>query len=134
MDELIIRVLSGDASPAEEEEVQRWRTESSENEASFQSARRVWALTEALPRTGVPEPPSGEFVAGAWERQRDEEADPSVVSQRPSHALRWTVALAASVAAVAIGLRAVGWPAAAPLRPAPWPRSRCPAGVQPDNP
>ncbi len=123
MDELIIRVLSGDASPAEEEEVQCWRTESSENEASFQSARHVWALTEALPRTEVPEPPGGEFVAGAWERQRDEETDPSVVSLaekrraagRPSNALRWTVALAAGVAAVAIGLQAVGWPAAGPL-------------------
>ena len=115
MDELIIRVLSGDASPAEEEEVQRWRAESSENEASFQSTRHLWTLTEAVPRTEVPEPPSGEFVAGAWERQGDEEAGPSVVSLRPSHALRWTVALAASVAAVAIGLQAIGWPAAAPL-------------------
>lgn len=113
MEELIIRVLSGNASPSEVERVRQWRVESQENEARFQSARGVWAVTESVVRSELPEPPSAEDLVRAWEQQREEAVGASVSSlaerrsgtTRRLSALRWALALAAGVAAVALGLQ-----------------------------
>ncbi len=57
MDDLIIRVLGGDASRFEEERLKRWREESLENEKTFQDLARVWELTAPEPVTAASKPP-----------------------------------------------------------------------------
>ncbi len=122
MDELIFRVLSGNASPSEEERVRHWRAESPENEAYFRSARGVWSLTKPRALSELPAPPSADVLARAWERQREEAASASITSlaERRSgpapgaKAIRWSLALAAALAAVALGVRVVGIPGRGP--------------------
>ncbi len=109
MDDLIIKTLSGIASPFEEERLKRWREEASENEEYFQEMNQVWRLTApepVVPSSGPP--PVGEILAAA----------PTPLSSRkklapksPSRRNPWITwgLLAASVAAVGLGIRSVGW-------------------------
>lgn len=57
MDDLIIRVLGGNASRFEEERLKRWREESLENERTFLDMARVWELTGPEPVTADSKPP-----------------------------------------------------------------------------
>ena len=45
MDEVILRVLKGEASPFEEERLRRWRSEAAGNEAHFRELSRIWELS-----------------------------------------------------------------------------------------
>ena len=49
MEELIVRALSGEASPFEIERLTRWREESPENERYFQETAEIWTLTAQSP-------------------------------------------------------------------------------------
>ncbi len=45
MDDIIIRVLNGQAEPIEELRVDNWRAESSENEQHFREVSAIWDWT-----------------------------------------------------------------------------------------
>lgn len=45
IDEIIVRVLAGVASPDEREAADRWRRRSPENEEYFQETARAWTAT-----------------------------------------------------------------------------------------
>lgn len=106
MDDLIIKVLGGTASRFEEERLKRWREEEPENDGYFQDMARVWSLTSPEPYQAASEPPSVEEILGV-----------APIPGTPGHAKRaglpsfrkrsvmtWGL-LAASVAAVALGVR-----------------------------
>jgi transmembrane sensor len=111
VDELILSVLRNDAPPDVVERVRAWRTESEANETHFVEMARVWALTEPPPGPVAPRPDTAAIVAAAETRRRREQPSgitPLASRRRPGlrgAPLRWGVALAAAVAAVAIGLR-----------------------------
>lgn len=112
MDELIIQVLSGSATPSQEERVRKWRAESADNEAYFRSTDGVWRATEPTVRShlGSPVDPAV-ILAAAEERRRGGAADTIPLASRRtatgwrSGALRWSLAAAAAVVAVALGIR-----------------------------
>ncbi|HSR42949.1 MAG TPA: FecR domain-containing protein [Longimicrobiales bacterium] len=121
MDELIIRVLTEDATPDEERQLRRWRGEAPENEAHFQGLRQLWDLTSVdgprTPRT----PPDARVIVQAAEARRRERGLPSSGSVRSAErasripwSRRWGLALAATLAVLAVGigvLRQSGGPA-----------------------
>ena len=116
MDDLIIRVLNGQATPSEEERLRRWRAESRENQARFVQTQRVWALTGPVGRTEYSTPPGVEVITGADEGPVEEQAGVVPLAARRAERGRgsWNVrgmlAAAAAVAAVAVGIRFVGGP------------------------
>ena len=115
MDELIIEVLAGHATPSAEEEVRRWRRESPENEAYYRATRRVWQATEPAVLGARPDPVYPSVILTASEERRRAGSGAEVIPLRPPgsrrtpdrSALRWSVAAAtaaAAVAAVALGI------------------------------
>ena len=124
MDGLIIQVLNGSASPFEEERMRRWRDEAPENEDYFQEMSKVWALTKPEPVVVTSGPPDVEVIlqaagdsldlAPSSEVEQDEHTNTLPFEKKGNHSvqrrspwLRWGL-LAASVAAVALGIRAFG--------------------------
>jgi transmembrane sensor len=97
MDELIIRMLSGAASPFEKERLKRWREEAPENEARFRDMARVWELTGPEPPVTVPRTPPVEVII-ATARARAAPPRPLALPRR------WWL-LAASVAALSLGVQ-----------------------------
>lgn len=102
MDELIIRVLSGTASSFEEERLKRWRSESPENEGHYLETARIWDLTEPEQVAGPAAPPVDAIL-----RIADSRTSTPKRSIRLQRRMLRGMALAAGVAAVAIGLQAV---------------------------
>lgn len=113
MDELIIQVLQRNASPEAVERVRAWRAESEANEAYFRDTARAWALTEPATATSPSHTVSAALIAAAAEARRVGTGPSDVIAlderrRRPrfgGRALRWSVALAAAIAAVALGIR-----------------------------
>lgn len=118
MEELILRFLSGQASPFEVERLKKWRAADPANEAHFQSLEQIWALSE--PRSpGTSEPAEvlglAEAVMAEAEIRRNavQKSSPSTGRRRPSRSLSrvilpWSALLAAGVAAVTLGIRSAG--------------------------
>jgi len=125
MDGLIIQVLSQSASPFEEERLKRWREEAPENEEYYQEMSKVWALTKPEPVVVSSGPPDLELILQATDDSIGEspqggaaqEDAPATtlpfekkrhrVEGRRTNWMRWGL-LAASIAAVALGIRAFG--------------------------
>ena len=117
MDELIIKTLAGTATPAQEEQVARWREEAAEHDAQFLAIAAIWESTAPLPQPDVPPVPDAATL-----RAMAEEADGMTDRPVPIHGSRgrlpwsrrlgWGVALAAAAAAV-VALGPWGWPDAA---------------------
>ena len=109
VDNLIIQVLSGNASPFEEERLKRWRETTAENEEYFREMSQVWKLTN--PETVIPAsgPPSVEEILATapvpFDVGRSSEVARSRRTPRPWKS--WGL-LAASVAAVGLGLQVLG--------------------------
>ena len=109
MDELIIRVLTGEATPDEIHRVDRWRGESPENEARFHAVQQVWAATAPAPLPGTADPkvvPAILQAAATREEESGAAAPAALPSKRPAFplGLRWALPLAAALAAVAFGV------------------------------
>jgi transmembrane sensor len=112
VDDLIIKTLTDAASPFEEERLRRWREEAPENEEYFQEMIQVWRLTEpeaVIPSSGPP--PVEEILAAApiaFPAERTPEG--TSVPQTPKGRNPWLTwgLLAASVAAVGLGIRSMG--------------------------
>jgi transmembrane sensor len=113
LDESIIQVLRGVADPSVTERVRRWRAQSEENEARFGALARLWSLTEPAAADEVGPPIGTDMIVAAAEERRRAPQGSDVIPldrgrRRPRvgrSALRWSVALAAGIAAVAVGLR-----------------------------
>lgn len=54
--ELLVRLLSGEASPVEREEMERWIAADPAHAAEVEQLRALWNATGALPRRGDPAP------------------------------------------------------------------------------
>jgi len=112
VDERIIEVLAGNASPSREEEVRRWRQASAENEAHYQATRRLWRATEPSVLAEVREPVDPSLIVAASEERRLAGGAPVVIPlaavARPRGRLRrtaaWGLAAAAAVVALAFGI------------------------------
>jgi transmembrane sensor len=127
VDDLIIRVLSGEASPFEVERLRRWRKEAPENDAYFREIALLWELTapEAQP-IGSPRPSVGTILRAAASRTpeagREGEPSPAPAEEmlpesrrgiRKGQIRKWNARppwmlwglLAASVAGVALGIQ-----------------------------
>ncbi|MFC1660355.1 FecR domain-containing protein [Gemmatimonadota bacterium] len=105
MEELILRALSGEASPFEIERLTRWREESPEHERFFQETAQVWTLTAPEPVAISSEPPEVCAIVG----KADPTQEPRGVAKARRRWFGWRGAglLAASVAALAIGMKIV---------------------------
>jgi transmembrane sensor len=95
MDDLIIRMLGGAASPFEEERLKRWREAAPENEARFRDMARVWDLTGPEPPVTVRRTPSVDAIIASA---------PAPPRRLPASLGRWWL-LAASVAALSLGIQ-----------------------------
>lgn len=113
MDEFIIQILRGDATPSVTERVRRWRDESPENEAQFRSVARVWSLTEPAAGREHSRPVDLDVILMGAEARREAQDSvatiPISIARRRftfgRHAAGWSVALAAGIAAIALGIR-----------------------------
>ena len=57
MDELIVKVLNGEATDFELRQLERWRSASRNHESEFQSLKALWARSSEVPLVEVPAPP-----------------------------------------------------------------------------
>jgi len=110
VDELIIQVITGTASPFEVERLKRWRELAPENEEYFQETTQVWELTAPEPVEVSSGPPAVDAIlAAAPPSLRLDPAPTSTRIPRRSGSLwvRWGL-LAASLAAVGLGIQVFG--------------------------
>ena len=108
MNELIARVLSGEASDIEQKQLARWRRESHENERTYQEMEHLWRLSalQVLDGSISPPPPVDRIIAEA-ERRRHE-AEP--IGRRTwgrSGVLQWASVAAAAVLVAGVGVVAL---------------------------
>jgi transmembrane sensor len=117
VDELIIRVIEGNASLSEAERVRDWRAQSAENDHRFRLTELVWSATAPSGRRSYAPPAGVDAIIGGGAPD-GARAEPTVISladrararrARPG-GLAWAAALAASLAAVGLGIRALGVP------------------------
>jgi len=105
LDELILKVLGGDATSEEAQEVARWRTEAPENQARYEAVRGVWTATHPSPLPGevdlsvVPR-----IVQAAAEREKEARVAPKPRLGFRTPLLRWALPMAAAIGAVSFGL------------------------------
>jgi transmembrane sensor len=106
VDDLIIKVLTGSASPFEEERLSRWREAAPENEEYFQDMVQVWALTVPEPVDSVGPPPEVEAIikASSLAFPARSTVGPKDRRGKKTPWMRWGL-LAASAAALALGLQ-----------------------------
>ncbi|MGW8268802.1 MAG: FecR family protein [Longimicrobiales bacterium] len=117
MDELIIKVLGGDATAEEVERLDRWRREAPEHQARYDAVRRVWTATppsplkEAMDLSVVPR-----IVQAAEAREEGARAPEGVGGRDPGSPPpvsrrmragpfpRWALPLAAALGAIGLGV------------------------------
>ncbi|GMV07849.1 MAG: hypothetical protein AMXMBFR53_41240 [Gemmatimonadota bacterium] len=113
MDELILKVLSGNATDLELRQVERWRQEAPGNERAYRARKALWGALDAVSPDGAAPtpPPVGTIVAEAERRRRREGARARGRAALRSPWLAYGTAAAAVVALVALGLRGPRAPA-----------------------
>ena len=114
MDDLILRVLTGAASPFEMERLRRWREESPSHETHFQDMLRVWDLSAPEAPDGLPAAPTLEDILYRAASLPEAATLPRRAGRPWAPWVGWGL-LAASVAAIALGLRVVGLGGPRPL-------------------
>lgn len=102
IDELIIRSLQGQATPAEEEQLRAWRNAALENERYYRSQSRAWRLV-ALIEPGSGPPPS--FTLDAHRHGRSPLPLDHRRGLRFPRRLGWAAAIVALLAATPLALR-----------------------------
>jgi transmembrane sensor len=104
MEELIAKVLSGEASESEVRACERWRRESPDNERTYQEFLRAWEMAALHDsHTPIPPPPPTERIIEQAEHRRRH-----AIPLRPATARRirpWAWMAAAVMLAVAGGAR-----------------------------
>ncbi len=110
MEDLITRVLSGEASDSEKRSVERWRHESAENERLFQEFLRTWRLAALHdPQERIPAPPPVEQIVELAEQRRRYATPLEPALSRLRHVRRWAAAAAAVLVAAGLGSVRVLW-------------------------
>jgi transmembrane sensor len=105
LDELIIRVLAGDATAEESTKLAGWRQEAPENEARYEAVRRVWVATESEPLSGAVDlSVVSTIVKGAEERAAETSRARFLGRRTRAPVLRWALPVAAAMAAISFGL------------------------------
>ncbi|MCJ7626976.1 MAG: FecR domain-containing protein [Longimicrobiales bacterium] len=122
MDDLIIQILSGSSSPFEEERLRRWREAAPENEEHFREMAQVWDLTAPEPVVPVSGPPEVKEILAAAPIPFDAGERSSLGETLRTRRSFWTNrqwvgwgGLAASLAAVGLGIQMVRWAGPEPL-------------------
>lgn len=105
IDELIGKVLSGEATELERRRVAAWRDASPSNAETFLELQRLWEAADAPRPERFPSPPPVSAIIAEAERRRAE-----VVPIGRARASRWRWAVAATVAAAAAVLLLVSLP------------------------
>lgn len=104
MKDLIIRVLTGEASNAERRTIERWRDESAENEALFQEFLLTWRLAAFHdPQERVPAPPPVERIIELAEQRRRYATPLKAAPSRHRRVWRWAATAAAVLLAAGLG-------------------------------
>lgn len=102
---MIARVLSGEASDIERQQVVRWRRESPENECTFQELEKVWRISALrMENERMPTPPPVERIVAAAEARR---SDATPLPRRrlvPSVSWRWAAVAAAATIVAGVGI------------------------------
>lgn len=105
VEDLITRILSGEASSSEQQRLDRWRGECAENERRFQELLGTWRLAALhAPQERIPGPPPTERIIEIAEQRRRYAAPLAPAASRPRYV--WLGAAAAAVVLVAAGLGA----------------------------
>lgn len=105
MDELMVKVLTGEATDFEVRQLDRWRSSSSENEAEFREVERLWAPASEVEEAPVPPPPALAEILIKGNRLRKQE---SVRSRARSLVRSPFLGLPLAAAAVAVLIFVVG--------------------------
>ncbi len=104
MEDLITRVLSGEASDSEQQAVERWRQQSAENERLFQEFLQTWKLAAFYrPQERISAPARVEQIVNVAERRRRYATPLAPAPSRPRHVWRWAAAAAAVLVAAGLG-------------------------------
>ena len=103
MDELIIRVVSGEAEPIEKRRLAEWRAEATQNDRHFQDVAAIWQASEAVPDARISPPPAVETIVSRGEslRRRDERRR---FTRGLSRRENWPWAAAAAIVAISLGV------------------------------
>ncbi len=102
MEELIVRVLCGEATDREAQQLEAWRAESADHERTFVQMRRLWEATAPSATRAVSTPPPVATIVAEAERRRG-----NVVALAGWRRKRgW--ALVSGLAAAAVLLLAIG--------------------------
>ena len=98
MNELIASVLSGEASDIEQQQLQRWRRESPDNERAHQQMEHVWRLSVLQnPSESISQPPPVENIIAEAELRRAKVAPVQSTAKLQPAIWRWLPAAAAKV-------------------------------------
>lgn len=104
MEDLIVGVLSGEASEAERQTVERWRDESAENESLFQQFVHAWRLAALHdPQERIPAPPPVERIIALAEQRRRYATPLKPAPSRHRRAWHWAAVAAAVLLAAGLG-------------------------------
>ena len=105
MDDLIARVLSGEAGEQEKRQLDAWRGASAENDRRFRELAEVWRLCAPVEsKLEVPPPPLAAAIVEAAEQRRVRIVP--LASRRLRRVPGWQWAAAAAVLVIGVGL---GW-------------------------
>jgi transmembrane sensor len=104
VEDLIVIVLTGQASASDRQRLDAWRRASAENERTYQEFLQTWRLT-ALHDTHRPvaPPPSVAAIVSSAERRRSK-AIPLIPRQQRILTWRWIAAAAAALVALSVGI------------------------------
>ncbi len=101
MEDLILTVLSGEATLSERRSLDQWRNESPENERVYQEYARTWqVLPLHASQEPVSAPPPLEQIIAAGDRRRQKTVPLSGTAKPHSRTLWWAAVAVASAAAV----------------------------------
>jgi transmembrane sensor len=99
MDEILVRVLKGEATDFEHRKLDRWRSSSQKNEAEFQEVQRLWSRASEVEPAPVPHPPTLTDILAQGKRLRRQE---SIRTQARNLARSPFLGLPLAAAAVAV--------------------------------
>lgn len=110
MDEVILRVLKGEASPFEEERLRRWRLEQEANEDHFRALSRIWELSgagsDARAHLEAGDQETDALYRGVLAAAEVRRGGPARLRARRVRAMAlWGTAVAAGIVGLALGIR-----------------------------
>jgi hypothetical protein len=103
MNDVITRVLSGEASDIEQQQVAWWRRETPENEKTYQDVDHVWRLSALQARDEfISPPPNVTGIVSEAELRRDKVVPLQAPAKSHSGFWRWVPVAAAAVLVLSV--------------------------------